>query len=124
MSSAIPGAAAAGLPWRHLLIALAVVVVWGSNFVVIRLALEHLPPLTLATLRYVFALLPAVFFLPRPAVPWRVLALYGVAIGGQFGLLFIAMGGGGTLAADASPEGGLPTAGWISPGLALSLIHI
>ena len=46
-------------PWRHLLLALAVVVVWGTNFVVIKLALAHLPPLLFATLRYLFALFPA-----------------------------------------------------------------
>lgn len=106
------------MPWRHLVLALAVVLVWGSNFVVIRLGLEHLPPLTLATLRYVFALLPAVFFLPRPQVPWRTLMLYGFAAGGQFALLFIAMGGGGTLVADARASGDADAAGWISPGLA------
>jgi O-acetylserine/cysteine efflux transporter len=82
------------LPLRHLLLALAVVAVWGSNFVVIRLALDQLPPLLLATLRYSFALLPAVLLLKRPAVPWRNLATYGVLIGaGQFGLLFVAMDG-------------------------------
>ena len=82
------------LPWRHFLLAVAVVAIWGSNFVVIKLALAQLPPLLLATLRYTFALLPAVFFLRRPAVPWRNLATYGVLIGaGQFGLLFIAMNG-------------------------------
>lgn len=82
------------LPWPHLLLALAVVAVWGTNFVVIRIGLDHLPPLAFATLRFTFALLPAVFFLKRPDVPWRNLALYGVLIGaGQFGLLYIAMNG-------------------------------
>ena len=82
------------LPWRHLLLAVAVVAVWGTNFVVIKIALEQLPPLLLATLRFCLALVPAVFFLKRPAVPWRNLAAYGVLIGaGQFGLLFIAMNG-------------------------------
>ena len=82
------------LPLSHLLLVLAIVAVWGTNFVVIRVALEELPPLTFATLRYIFALLPAALFVRRPAVPWRTLAGYGVAIGfGQFGLLFIAMDG-------------------------------
>ncbi len=66
--------------------------VWGSNFVVIKVALAHLPPLLFATLRFTLVLLPAVFFLKRPAVPWWHLATYGVLIGaGQFGLLYIAM---------------------------------
>jgi O-acetylserine/cysteine efflux transporter len=82
------------LPLRHALLALAVVAVWGSNFVVIRVGLDHLPPLLFATLRFTFALAPAVFFIKRPDVPWRDLAAYGVLIGaGQFGLLYIAMNG-------------------------------
>ena len=80
------------LNWRHALLALAVVAVWGTNFVVIKLGLAHLPPLLFATLRFTFCVLPAVFFLKRPKAPWRDLAAYGVLIGaGQFGLLYVAM---------------------------------
>lgn len=80
------------LPLRHFLLALAVVAIWGSNFVVIKIALHTLPPMTLAVLRFSFALVPACFFLRRPAVGWRNLAGYGVLIGvGQFGLLYLAM---------------------------------
>jgi O-acetylserine/cysteine efflux transporter len=79
---------------RDLLLALAVVFVWGTNFVIIRLGLNALPPLLFASLRFTFVLLPMVFLLPRPKVPLSNLAIYGVAIGlGQFGLLFIAMNG-------------------------------
>jgi len=80
------------LPLRHFLLALAVVAIWGSNFVVIKLALAQLPPLLFAALRFAFAVLPAVFFLPRPQVSWKNLASYGLLIGvGQFGLLYLAM---------------------------------
>lgn len=86
--------ASAGLPRLHLLAAVLVMAVWGSNFVIIRIALDSFPPLLLAALRYSFAFFPAALFLPRPKVPWRNLATYGVLIGGgQFGLLFIAMKG-------------------------------
>lgn len=82
------------LPLRHLLLALAVVAVWGTNFVVIKLALGHLPPLLFAALRFTLAALPAALFLPRPAVSWGNLAAYGLLIGvGQFGVMFIAMHG-------------------------------
>jgi len=81
-----------GLSPLHLLLALAVTAVWGSNFVIIKFALVHLPPLTLALLRFTLAFLPLALVVPRPRVPWRNLAAYGVLIGaGQFGLLFTAM---------------------------------
>lgn len=84
----------AGLPISHALLALAVVAVWGTNFVVIRVALDHLPPLLFATLRFCFAFFPAALFIKRPTVSWRSLIGYGMFIGfGQFGLLYIAMHG-------------------------------
>lgn len=84
----------ATLPLRHFLLALAVVCVWGTNFVVIKLALGQLPPLLFAALRFSLALVPALFFLPRPQVKWTNLASYGVLIGvGQFGVLYVAMNG-------------------------------
>ncbi len=82
------------LPLRHALLALAVVAVWGTNFVVIKVALHALPPLLLAVLRFALALLPAALFIARPAVPWHKLAAYGVLIGaGQFGLLYLSLSG-------------------------------
>lgn len=95
------------LPVRDVILAIAVVAVWGTNFVVIKVALDALPPLLLATLRFAFVLFPAVFFVKRPEVPWKNLAAYGVLIGaGQFGLLYIAM------------------KGQISPGLASLVVQI
>ncbi len=89
---------ATSLKPAHLLLAIAVMAVWGSNFVVIKVALAHLPPLTLAALRFTAVVLPLVFFLKRPAASWANLAAYGVLIGaGQFGALFIA------LRADVTP---------------------
>lgn len=76
----------------HLLLAIAVMIVWGSNFVVIKQALGHLPPLAFATLRFAAVVVPLVFFLKRPAASWKNLAAYGLLIGaGQFGSLFVAM---------------------------------
>jgi O-acetylserine/cysteine efflux transporter len=82
------------LPLSHLLLALAIVAIWGTNFVVIKKSLDTFPPFLFATLRYAFALLPAIFFVKRPNVSWLNLALYGVLIGvGQFGILFYAIHG-------------------------------
>jgi O-acetylserine/cysteine efflux transporter len=86
--------ASENVPLRHLALAVAVMAVWGSNFVVIRIGLDHLPPLTFAALRFAAAFFPAMLFVKRPDVSWRNLAAYGLLVGGgQFGLLFIAMNG-------------------------------
>jgi O-acetylserine/cysteine efflux transporter len=80
------------LPVSHLLLALSVVAVWGTNFVVIRWGLDELPPFLFATLRFAFSALPWLLFIPRPTAPWRKLAAFGVLLGvGQFGLLFLAI---------------------------------
>jgi O-acetylserine/cysteine efflux transporter len=92
--SASTGVSARGLPISHALLALAVVAVWGSNFVVIKWALAVMPPFLLALLRFALALLPALLWVARPAVPWTHLAAYGVLIGaGQFALLYLAIDG-------------------------------
>lgn len=86
------------MPLAHLLLALVVVFVWGTNFVVIKWGLAELPPFLFATLRFAVSAFPLVLLVKRPAVPWRRLAGFGVLLGaGQFGLLFYAM------RADISP---------------------
>lgn len=76
----------------HLALAVAVTMVWGSNFVVVKYALATMAPLTLATLRFTAVLIPLVFFVKRPAASWANLAAYGLLIGaGQFGALFVAL---------------------------------
>jgi O-acetylserine/cysteine efflux transporter len=86
-------AASAGrLSARDLLLTLAVVALWGYTFVPIKLALVELPPFMLAALRFLLAAVPVVFFVRAPAMPWRAVVGYGVAIGVfQFGLLFLGM---------------------------------
>jgi O-acetylserine/cysteine efflux transporter len=80
------------MPLSHMLLALLVVFVWGTNFVVIKLGLATLPPLLFAALRFALSALPWALLIRRPPVPWHLLAAFGVLLGaGQFGLLFIAM---------------------------------
>jgi O-acetylserine/cysteine efflux transporter len=77
---------------RDTLLAIAVATVWGLSFIAIRWGVDEVSPLLLTALRYVFAALPAVFFIRPPRVDWQILVAYGLAIGvGQFGLLFIAI---------------------------------
>ncbi len=69
-----------------------VVLIWGLNFVVMKVALEDLSPMLLGALRFTAASLPLLLFLPRPALPWRFIAGYGLAQGlGQFGFLFLGL---------------------------------
>ncbi|HBR4209281.1 TPA: O-acetylserine/cysteine exporter [Klebsiella pneumoniae] len=75
------------------LLALLVVVVWGLNFVVIKLGLHNMPPLMLAGLRFMLVAFPALLFVARPAIPLRLLLGYGLTISfGQFAFLFCAIG--------------------------------
>ncbi|MDO4435446.1 MAG: EamA family transporter [Cardiobacteriaceae bacterium] len=79
----------------HRLIALAVILIWGINFLFMRLALNEVSPLILGILRFTFVLLPAIFFFPKPQVSWRWLILYGLTISfGQFAFGFSALASG------------------------------
>jgi O-acetylserine/cysteine efflux transporter len=74
------------------LLALAIVCVWGVNFVVIKVGLAGVPPMLLGALRFCLVVFPAIFFIPRPRVPLRMLLAYGMTISlGQFAFLFYAM---------------------------------
>ena len=69
------------MPIRHRLLAVAVAVLWGVNFLAIHGSLEQFPPFLLATLRWTVLAVPALLFIPRPAVPWRWILLYGLGFG-------------------------------------------
>lgn len=74
------------------LLALLVVVVWGLNFVVIKVGLHNMPPLMLAGLRFLLVAFPAIFFVSRPKIPLSLLLGYGLTISfGQFAFLFSAI---------------------------------
>ncbi|MDR9890398.1 O-acetylserine/cysteine exporter [Pseudenterobacter timonensis] len=74
------------------LLALLVVIVWGLNFVVIKVGLHNMPPMLLAGLRFLLVAFPAIFFVARPKVPFRLLVGYGLTISfGQFAFLFCAI---------------------------------
>ena len=80
------------MPLSHIMLVLVVMVVWGLNWVVIKIGLDGIPPLLLASARFFLASLPAVFFIKRPAVPFKRVAWYGLVMFGlQYGLLFMGM---------------------------------
>jgi O-acetylserine/cysteine efflux transporter len=75
-----------------ILLALAVVAIWGFNFVVIKIGLRDLPPILFTALRFLFSALPLVFFVPRPQASWKLVAAYGMfQFALQFTLLFTGM---------------------------------
>lgn len=79
----------------HLMLALVLAAVWGVNFVVIKVGLDHLPPLLFSALRFLAAAVPAILILRSPGVAWRWVALVALLLGVlQFGLLFSGMAAG------------------------------
>lgn len=77
---------------RDKALAVLVAVIWGLNFLAVRVALDAFPPFFLAALRYLLVAVPVLLLVPRPRVPWRWLVGYGLGFGVlQFGLLFLAI---------------------------------
>lgn len=80
------------MPVSHLLLAMSVVIVWGFNFLFVKLGLHELPPLLLCAVRFILASIPAIFFIKPPAAPFKIVASYGLIMFAlQFALIFIAM---------------------------------
>jgi O-acetylserine/cysteine efflux transporter len=77
---------------KDLGLALAVIIVWGMNFAVIKVGVTGIPPLLLGALRFSLAAFPAVLFIRPPKVPLRWYLAYGLTISvGQFAFLFSAI---------------------------------
>ncbi|OSZ73236.1 EamA family transporter [Hydrogenophaga sp. IBVHS1] len=75
-----------------LLRALGVVVIWGLNFVVMKVGLQDVGPMLLGAMRFALAALPFLLFVKFPNLPWRYVIGYGLAQGlGQFGFLFLGL---------------------------------
>lgn len=80
------------MPLRHMLLALIVAFIWGTNFVAIKYSYESFQPFALLFVRFVLSAFPLVFFIPKPKTPW--LYVFGIACFawiGQFSFLFLAV---------------------------------
>lgn len=66
---------------RDLLLAILVMAIWGFNFSMIKMAVSGVDPLLMTAARFTFAVVPLIFFIPRPDVAWRYLIGYGVVFG-------------------------------------------
>lgn len=80
---------------RHIALAVLVAVIWGVNFVVIRVGLDSMSPLLFCAVRFTVAAVPAVFFVGRPTVRWRWIGLTALTLAiGQYSLLFAGIAAG------------------------------
>ncbi len=77
---------------QHLFMALAVVIIWGVNFSVVKIGLQDFPPILFSGVRFLLVAVPAIFFIPFPKTSiWNVVSV-GVCLGViKFSLLFLAM---------------------------------
>ncbi|MEO9275983.1 EamA family transporter [Marinomonas sp. 5E14-1] len=77
---------------KDMLLGLAIIFVWGFNFVVIRWGLDELTPMMLGGLRFVGIAAIGSFFFSFPKTPLKWVILYALTLNfGQFALLFLAM---------------------------------
>lgn len=91
----------------HIILACLLVIIWGFNFVVIKVGLAEISPLLLGFARFFLTSIPAIFFIKKPAAPLRMVAWYGLMMFAlQFALLFMGMYAG------------------ITPGLAALLLQL
>ncbi|MBB1486105.1 EamA family transporter [Oceanospirillum sediminis] len=73
---------------NDLLLAIAVMCLWGFNFSVIKLGADQINPILLTALRFAMAVFPAIFFIARPQVKLRYLVAYGITFGvGVWGMM-------------------------------------
>ncbi|WP_147819840.1 EamA family transporter [Salidesulfovibrio onnuriiensis] len=77
---------------RHIALAVLVALLWGVNFVVIKVGLGSFPPILFVALRFTLAAIPAVFFIKRGNIPWKYIISIGLVLGViKFSLLFVGM---------------------------------
>ncbi|RUR07218.1 EamA family transporter [Legionella sp. km772] len=80
------------MPIRHFLLVLLVILVWGINFIFVKLGLQEISPLLLCALRFLLASVPAVFFVKPPKASILMIAAYGFFMFAlQFSLVFMGM---------------------------------
>lgn len=68
------------------------ILAWGTNFTVTKIGIDSMPPMLLASLRFLVVALPAVFFVRPPRIAFKYCLGYGMTIGvAQFACLYYAI---------------------------------
>jgi O-acetylserine/cysteine efflux transporter len=76
----------------HVAIFVAIMAIWGLNFVVAKIGLQQLPPLLLITLRWLLVAVMLAPFVARPTGRWRQVMLVSFTLGFlHFALMFTAL---------------------------------
>lgn len=77
---------------RDFLALIAVVAIWGFNFVPSEIALRGFTPFQLGAARFLLFSIPLALFISRPPIPVKWIFIYGVTQGvGQFSLLYFSL---------------------------------
>ena len=77
---------------KDFLLAILVAAIWGANYSVIEMGLASLDPFLLTALRFTLCAIPLCFFIKKPEIKIRYVALYGVIFGvGLWGIANLSM---------------------------------
>ena len=80
---------------KHVVMAFSIVVLWGLNFVTLKIVVLSLPPIFLAGLRFFLISFPWIFFVPKPKVSNKQFFSLPITLGVlQYSLLYYGMSTG------------------------------
>ena len=80
---------------KHVVMAFFIVVLWGLNFVALKIAVLSLPPIFLAGFRFLLISIPWIFFVEKPKVSKRQFITLPITLGVlQYSLLYYGMSTG------------------------------
>ena len=80
---------------KHVVMAFIIVVLWGLNFVTLKIVVLSLPPIFLAGLRFFLISFPWIFFVPKPKVSNKQFFSLPITLGVlQYSLLYYGMSTG------------------------------
>lgn len=76
---------------KDIMLVLLVTLIWGSAYVIIHLGLAEFPPVLNASLRFVCASLPFIFFVKRNNTPWKWIIIIGITFICMFSFMYTGM---------------------------------